>query len=444
MSDTKPDPIRPRRRGRFGLWLVFTLAFILAFFTLAILALSGQGITAPVWLTQRIETRISQGMGQGSVTFGGLDVEFSSLGRPEIALADVTFSNAFGAPIARFARVEAELTALPLLRGVAQARSVRLHGGNLRLRREADGTFDLAMGPEGGLSATGSIAEIMAAIDRAFQTEALAVLDVVDARGVGIHFRDDLARRVFNVADGQLRLTREAGDGLRLELIFDVTSGGETADFLVAFETGGAAAEGLRMLVEFENLLPAEVATQAESLESVAALEAPLSGDAEVILASDGSLATFSGALAVGEGRFLFGEGTPPLEIDNLWTEFTYAPDSQRLNFETFELSTAAGLMSATGHGFVTKGSISAPEAIVGQIRVATASLAPEGVLAGALDLSQGALDFRLSFNPLILEVGEFTATTDGGQSLRASGRLGIEDKHWQAALNVSSISTLR
>jgi len=435
---TTEPPVKPkrRRRGRAGGWLVLTMGIILVSFATVVMLLSRDGITAPAWATAQIEARINRQMQQGSVTFGRVQVQLAQGGEPVIRLHDVTLANAFGAPVARFAKVESAVYLPALLRGQLQPRAVKVTGGTLRLRRDADGTVDLALGPEADFRSEASVAQVLADIDNIFNSDALSLLDVVDATQVRIRFEDDVSGRVFSVKDGRLTLF-QSDVGIRLSVAFGVKSGNSTADALLNFYTDKGD-PGARISAEVRNLQPLDIALQAPQLDWLGGLTSPISASARLRIEASGALSTMSGTLTLGEGSFTFDEKTKPIAISNASTNFIYTPEGQRLTFESINLATSAGQITAMGHGFLSQGSLEDPRAIVGQVQVPTGSIASEGVLSGGLTLTDGALDVKIELSPFAINVGQFTATS-GKNRINARGKLDLNGDVWSAALDVSA-----
>lgn len=437
MTSQPPDnPTRRRRRGKVGVWLVMTLGIVLLAIAAVVLLFSRDGLTAPNWATAQIENRINRELQQGSVTFGEVQAQLAQGAEPVIRLGKVTVANAFGAPVARFDKVEAAVTLSALLRGQLQPRAVRITGGTLRLRRDSDGTVDLALGPEADFASEASVAQVLADIEKLFSTDALSMLDVVSATQVGIRFEDDVSGRVFSVDDGRLTLFQSEA-GLRLSVAFALKSGDNTADALLNFYTDRGD-PGARISAEFRNLQPIDLALQAPQLDWLSGLTSPISGSARLRIEASGKLASMDGTLALGPGSFAFDERTRPISIEEASTAFTYQPDGQRLTFESVKLSTSAGKITANGHGFLSQGSLEDPRAIVGQVQVPSASIASEGVLSGGLDLTDGALDAKIELNPFSIHIGQFTATS-GQNRINARGKLDLTDDRWSAALDVSA-----
>ncbi len=432
-ANPAPEP-RQKRVGR--LWLSLVLAVILVALAFEAVSLASRGIAVPGWATARIEERINRVLEQGSIRFGALDFELGRRGAPVVRMRDVTLANAYGAPVARFDRVETAISLWPLLRGRIQPRSVRIIGGTLRLRRDADGSFDLALGPEGEFSSGGSVAQVLADIADIFSSEALGTLDIADASQVDLRFEDDMSGQVFSVAGGHLTLINSDA-GLQLSAAFGLESGGQTAEALLNFFTDKGDA-GVRMSAEFQNLRPADIAAQAPQLGWLTGLQAPLSGAVRLRIQPSGLLSEMSGTLGLGAGQFRFDTTTPPVAIESGKADFVYAPEGQRLTFRRLQLATAAGRITAKGHGFLSRGSLEDPRAIVGQVVVPSASIAPEGVLAGGLELTDGALDFKVELNPFSVRIGQFTASA-GKNRIRAHGKLDHGGGVWRAALDVSA-----
>src|SRR5690606_15155174 len=105
------QPARPERRsGRGGLWLLLTLACLLAAAALAAMALTGRTISAPDWVVDRVEARANAALSDRlTVRIGGLEVLVDPDFTPHLRLNDVRVVSPSRAELARLGDVRTTL-----------------------------------------------------------------------------------------------------------------------------------------------------------------------------------------------------------------------------------------------------------------------------------------------------------------------------------------------
>ena len=100
---------------------------------------------------------------------------------------------------------------------------------------------------------------------------------------------------------------------------------------------------------------------------------------------------------------------------------FDYDPQTDALNLEQVDLKTSSGSVVAGGFVELQRGSDGAVQSMAGQLRVRDIVIERPDLFDETLSLTEAALDARLSFSPLKVEVGRLTVF-DGNSVVKIAG----------------------
>ena len=156
---TPSDPAGPKRRGtrvRHGLRVIWLVAMApVLFAVIAAAMMIDREISAPSWVTTRIEARVAQMLGGGRLEFGEIVMRVGSDLHPHVALRDTVLIDANGVPLARIAQITGLVSPRGLLFDrTALMQEVALSGAQVDLRRNVDGSVAVAF--ERGASDAGA------------------------------------------------------------------------------------------------------------------------------------------------------------------------------------------------------------------------------------------------------------------------------------------------
>ena len=167
--------------------------------TRAAIHFTGRPIPAPLWVQERIETRIASALPQARVEFGAMEFVVDEGWRPRVRLQDILVTTPEGDEIVSFNEFKASLSMRSLLRGVAQPREISLSGVVANLRRGADGRVSLSAGagiaPPEREAAT--LPQLIGQIDNVLAAPALSALRSVELRALTLRFEDARAGRAW-------------------------------------------------------------------------------------------------------------------------------------------------------------------------------------------------------------------------------------------------------
>ena len=443
------DSGRARRRRRplrrLGVWTLVTLAAFTLLSVIAVLALTGRTLPLPGALTRLAETRLEAAFAPYQLTIGGGDVVVNRDGTPRVALSEVTIAGPGGEELVRVARLRARLAPERLMRGQVVPTVFELSGGEIRLRRRADGEFDLVLG--GGFAGQGSVSELLDRLDQATSPGApLAALDRVVADGLTITLEDARSGRVWTVTDGRVDL-RQSAEVLTLTVTAEVFNGTETLAGLEARFEKEKGTPGASLEVEFRDATAQDIAQQTPVLAALAVLDARVSGtlqarfgavqsDTAGLAGTDG-LVALSGTLDLGAGALNPVAGAAPVAFRAARVGFAYDADEARIDLSDVTVDSDIVSASAEGRLWLTDVQNGWPGGLVGQVRLSDGELHAEG-LPATMRIDAGWLDFALALDPFTLRVGQVTLR-HGDSRLTGHGRAVAGRDGWQVAVDLSA-----
>jgi hypothetical protein len=415
---------------------------------LALAALSGRALEAPDWLLHRVEARVNAALSaQGHVQIGGLDLELAFGAAPRLGLRDVSIfapglegRRWWGAardamvppqPFLHLPRLHATLDAMALLARRIQPESLRLDGATITVRRLADGRFDLAIG--GGFGATGTLADVLDAIEAGLAGPLTGNVARVEAENVAFVLEDGRVDRVWR-GNGTLILT-QTEDRAEATVTLDLPGApGQRGAATIAFTAAKASSEA-SVETRFSGLQPSDLAAQSPALAWLAAVEAGVGGHLSAEIDAAGTLASVTGGLAMGEGALRPAAQGSPIDFDSVAMTFAFDPATERVAIRTLTIDSAELRLQASGDVIVGPASDQSPQNLQGQFRVSSLLLDPAGRFAAPVRFDGGLIDLRLVADPLRIDFGQITLR-QGGQSIVAHGQVRADDEGWGAVFD--------
>lgn len=429
-------PTRRRSRRRAGIASVAVLVLLAALATGAAVYFTGRPIPAPLWVQERIETRIASALPQARVEFGAMEFVVDEGWRPRVRLQDIFVTTSEGDEIVSFNEFKASLSMRSLLRGVAQPREIALSGVVANLRRGADGRVSLSAGagiaPPEREAAT--LPQLIGQIDNVLAAPALSALRSVELRALTLRFEDARAGRAWTGDGGRLRLSR-SGEQVDLSADLAVLSGGAGVATLTANYSSRIGQNAATFGVTFDGIDARDIAAQGPAFSWLEVLRANISGAVRSGIDSAGRFAPINASLQIGKGVLQPNPQTKPIPFDGARSYFSYDPARQLLRFDEMSLDSpwVSGNITGTSQlGDVTGG---IPGEMVGQFSLRDLRANPAEVYAEPVALDQADIDFELSLDPFRLKLGRLEIN-DQGRSLRLDGALVAEPEGWSLSLD--------
>lgn len=430
---------KPRRRARFGLWLLLSLLLLVATAGFGVLALTGKPLRLPVWAVAEAEARLNAALplSETALSLGGVEVTVGTDWVPRLRLENLNLARrSGGGTILRLPEARVAFDPGALLRGALRPSSVVLSGASVRLRRDATGRFDLDLG--GGMAAKdlGSFAEVLDGIDRVFAAPELASLRDVTAEALSLTLEDARAGRVWQVGDGRFALLN-AADTLGMELGLTLTTPGQDPAQALLSVTSEKASSEARLRATVERVAARDIAGQAPVLGFLSVLDAPISGKLNAALDKSGQVAALDGELRLAAGALRPSPESHPIAFDSAVIGLSFDPAEEKITLTDVQVQSPSLRLSASGHVYAPGVTQGRPEAFLGQIAFAQVMVDPEGLFTEPVTFSQGALDLRLRLDPFRIEVGQLTLLQDG-RRLEARGQASADAKGWRLSLDLA------
>lgn len=435
-------------------WLALGLAILAVAISLVLLGLSGRSIPVPEFIVARIETRANVALaGQAALSVGSADVVVGRGFVPQVRLRNVTVISPTGKQLAQVADLRSSLDPGALLRGRFQPAHLTVRGAKLALRRMADGQLDIAPVAKGFSGKSMRPADMVDAIERAFDLPVLAGVESIDVSGLGILLDDTRSGQIWEVSDGTLVLHQDSGQlavdigfGLAGESSLQAAPGDGTApaaqltmpltraSVALALDKGSRAAT---VVAQLSQVSARDLAAQVPALAFLAALDAPLSGSFRSGIKPDGTLAVMEANLDLGAGALHPTQDTRPVAFDSAHLKLSYDPATSALTLTNLRVDSPSLQAEAVGQAWLKGMEDGVPDALVSQIQVLNFKANPEGLFASPVSISQGALDLKLELSPFRLTIGQLVLV-DRGRKISADGIVTAEPEGWSVALNVA------
>jgi len=446
-AERRTPPARPRRgwSDRF----VKLVGAVFAFAALAVvvaaaaaLSLRDTPLIAPPWLKARIEARLDASLQGVSVEFGELALILGDGWTPRLRLRDVELQREGSPARITLSDMESTLALQPLIDGRLQPRNVWLSGAQLRLRRGAEGGFDLALEQGGGSgpvepgTRTASGADIGALAE-----EVEALLDLPDLRGLTrieagaltLRYEDARSGRAWTVDGGRIVLDRD-GDEVRLRGDFALLSGGDSVSTLTVGYDSRIGDRAASFAMTIEDVDAADIATQSPALAWLEVLEAPISGALRVSVDAGGGLGPLNATLQVGEGVIRPNDGTRPIPFRAVRSYFTWDPARAMLTFDELTLDSRYASFTADGALHLPGADSGRPSEMTGQLRLSDLVTDGGGTWPEPVRIDRARAALRLRLDPFRLTLGELSIEEQAGElNLKGEVRAGAEG--WDVTL---------
>ncbi|MDE3123466.1 MAG: hypothetical protein KGK00_16965 [Paracoccaceae bacterium] len=429
-----------RRRGRFGLWMVLSLALLMAVAGAGLLALTGRPLPAPGWVVASIEARVNRKLdGLAEVKIGGVQLTVQDNLAPRVQLTNLSVVDARGERIATLPEMRVRFNRMDLLQGRLQPDELALSGAAVTLRRNAQGDINLSFGTEAGLprKPITSLGEVLAEVDRVLATPVLSGISSIRADALSLTLIDARAGRTWQVGDGRLALMQD-DSSVSIELGFGLVNptGGDPARTVVTFVTRKGSPEA-RVTARVDNVAAADIAAQAPALAFLKVVEAPISGDFRGAIGADGQIGRVDGRLTFGAGDVRPTAGTRPIAFDSGTLAFHYDPQTRKVTFSEASVQSASLRVRATGHAYLGDMQTGLPKSLVGQVHVSEVKVDPAGLFQKPVQFSDGAIDLKLRLEPFDLRLGQLMLK-EGPRRIEANGDFTATSKGWKVSLNAA------
>ncbi len=454
LHEHAPEPAEEPRRAPEGRRryrdraLGFRLFLVLLAFSIiaAGFSLRLKAISLPILAVAEIEERLnwmSALVLPGTrISLGGIDMMLNKNWSPVFRLQDVRLlQNNGSATFVELPATSMTLDGQALLGGRVLPRNITISGAHLDLKRDLQGRINLSFG-QGNAPAINSLAELFDGVDNALELPELAELKTVEFEGLSLTMFDERLGHALDLGDGRLVAENRPND-LAAELEISVLGETHGRARMTAISQKGAGFARVR--VEVNDVQASDLAGQHPVLAWLAALDAPISGQLSVDLGR-GGIDGLDGTLSLGAGALQPSKNATPIAFTKAGLKLSYDRAQGRLRLIDLSVESKSLRASAQGRifmlddaGQILKGSLTgrSPSAFLGQLTLNDVQMDPEGLFETPLKFAYGALDMRLTPDPFLVEIGQFTLS-DGDQRLTVSGQASAAEAGWTAAFDMA------
>lgn len=423
-----------KRAGRAGLALILSLLVAAALLILAVLALTGKPLGLPIWAVAEIESRsnemLSEAMPGITLSLGAVELVIDEDWTPRLRLEDLRLLQDSQRTLLALPDLRLSFDAQALVKHqVLRPASLRLIGGELRLRRLQDGSLDLELGSNGTTPPIHGISDLFALIDQALAVPVLSHLSLIQAEAASVTLSDARLGRVWTMGDGRLRLENRA-DALAAEFGMTLVGGGQAPAQALLTLVRPRGESVVRVSATVTDVAAADIAAQTPVLGWLGPLDSPISGRIIAEVNEDG-LTTLDSELTLGKGALKPGPEAQPIGFDQAQLSLGYQPQTGRLQINALSVESQTLRLKADGHaypidgeGAILTGPLGSrlPQGFLGQVRITEAQIDPEGLFERPLVFTEGALETRLMLDPFRLEIGQVSLIEQAGSRLTLKG----------------------
>ncbi|MEL7179704.1 MAG: AsmA-like C-terminal region-containing protein [Pseudomonadota bacterium] len=451
-EETEVPPPKPKTRKGMHPWVfslraVFVICLMpLVFLAAAAVMIIDRDITAPSWITERIEQRAADVLEGAALEFGAITLRIGRDLHPTVRLVDTRLVDAGGLTLTRVPIVEGLMSPRGLiLQQEVLMQDVRLIGAQVNLRRARDGTVSFALTSGGNdLGQARSLPELLEQFDQVFERPALEALETVRADGLIVNFDDARAGRSWIVDGGTVSLDLRGGQ-TAIRGNFALLSGGADVTNVSLNYASPRGARTARVGLNLENVRAADLAAQSPALRWLQGVDAPITAALRTELDASGALGPLNASLEIGQGALQPNPATQAIAFDDAKAYFTYDPVRDSISFSELSLQTEWGSLRADGDAYLREFSDGLPRALLAQFQFSDVALNPPGFYETTPQIPQAAVDLRLRFDPFSVEIGQ-AVVTDGDTRVTADGAISATDAGWRIAFDahVDSIAPER
>ena len=395
-------------------------------------SLVGKTIVAPDWLRDRIAAQVAKATPDIPLHFD--DVVFRLNGRDA---ARVTLTNLeIGEPSSGASVILSEVTAgvapVPLIRRQIVLNHASISGAFLTLERDINGQFAFASGANSNTSF--DLPTLLEQIDVWLDDPRFERLRKVEADAITLRYEDRRANRGWTADGGRISVARRDGT-LRLDSDMALLTGGANVATVSLNAESAIGENDLSFGVTVNSLPSQDIATQSPALAWLETIRAPISGALRGYLLPDGYLGGLDATLNISEGVLQPSDQATPIAFKTARTYFSYAPQTQSLNFSEIFVDSDKGSGRAEGQVAIALNAENELDAFVGQFAVQDLNAQADGVFEQPLIVDRADIDAQLRLEPFKLDLGRIRIA-DPDLPLIASGTLSVGENGWEGKID--------
>lgn len=438
-----------RRAGRASLSMLLVFALLVAAGVFGFFALTGKPIRLPVWVVAEIEARsnaaLARDMAGAAIAIGGVEIRIDDDWTPRLQLEDLRLLQGQGATLLALPDVRLVFDPVSVLtRAELRPQSLRLIGGDIALRRFADGTLDLQLGANAKVPPIKNISDLLGRIDVVLGKPFLSRLKLVEAEATSLTLKDALTGRVWSIGDGRIRLDVRP-DQLAAEVAVSLVGGGEAPAQAVVTLIRPRDEPRIRVTASVDQVAARDIAAATPLIGWLGVLAAPISGRISTEI-TDNGVEALDGEISLAAGALQPTANARPIPFDRAEMRLGYDPDRGRISISNLSVESRTLRLKAQGHSYpadadgqIMTGPLGQrlPAAFLGQLEITEARIDPEGLFERPLVFTHGAMDARLKLNPFELDIGQISLTEERNRRLNMSGHAAVLPEGWSLAVDL-------
>jgi hypothetical protein len=273
-----------------------------------------------------------------------------------------------GRPLLTLPEISLRLSARALVEGVVAPTSLEISGAQLRLRRNADGKFDLELVDQSASEVRSNVLPVMLEdmLRLPDRERPISFLRRITITGADLVVEGSRWDTSWKAQLARLVLERDAA-GVRASAVLDL----HVQDLTSHFDARGlynATTQELSLDVAFGGLNPATFAQAAPELASMAHLSLPFGGKIHAQFALDGSLDALNFDVSAGEGRLVLRELYPAdLDVKSLAAKGSLAEHGTTLTLDEADIDLGGTTLTLHGAAHGLDGNTTATLDVVGK-----------------------------------------------------------------------------
>ncbi len=362
----------------------------------------------------------------------------------DVVLRDVTLIDDLGETLVRAPVIRTGFSMMEALNGKWRPKTFEVEGVSATFRRDRSGRVSMSLGSLGaGQSALfqGGATDIGALLAGGQAGNGGGIfedLSEITFSQMDLRYEDEPTGQIWQSTDAIVQLTRTE-EGLSGVVRAHLSDGlREPTQVFARFEQSEITGDS-RLLAEFENAAPVDIANQVRALDLLRLLDAPTSGNLSATIRADGSLGEMAGVLELGSGVLRPAEGAE-IDFDHAKSYFSYNPARQVFSVDQFNLETSVGRLSATGRSQISFDDAGQRvTSLVSQLEFRDIELLQGAMLPEAVEFEGGRVGLRLTLDPFRVDLGELTLLEDKLR-LSATGSAELDGRNWKTALDIEAV----
>ncbi|WP_157115656.1 hypothetical protein [Ketogulonicigenium robustum] len=392
-------------------------------------------IAAPRWLRDEVAAAASEALGEGRITFGALTVRLQPDLHPIVTIRNAALYDGDDREIAVLPAVSLHLSPRGLLlRRDLLVQRITSAAAEVELTRDANGVMALRFGA-GTAAPAADFSTVFQQFDEIFESPVFEALRSVEIDGLVVRYTDLRSARSMTLDGGSLRMALDAQRTV-LSAQASVLSGRDYATQISLAYQSPRHSPAASAVLRVDNVAAADIGYEIPGLGALTLLDARISGDLQMQIDGQGALQSMSAQLDVPGGGLLPGVAPSSLDppaatFDNLSLSLAYDPASQRVDLQRMAVASRWASFTASGAAYLQDFHAGLPAQISAQLAMEDIAVAPPGFYSAPAHLSGASADFRVTLQPLRIDVAGLTLQDASGGVLQADGQIAATPEGW-------------